>query len=465
MSVREERRAQETAAARTIITTIPQPSDDYGLPAMETIIEQLLPRYVRRYAHYLDAGLVCLRKIPWLPGFYALPGHSALSALNDNDSNYKDQGFFAMDAASSLAVVALQLQSLTTPCIVLDLCCCPGAKMQLIAENLPAHSRVIGVDNSINRLHVCRSLFDTWLMNTHTLIGEDNLARFYVFHADGRNFSVDNFGACVFDSDYILTEIKQGKTKNAMRNKSSRGREKQYLKLLEQSITPAAHTILPVTYDRVLVDAECTHDASYRHMAFCGQVAKWRKRGVCSDSPIESIQPSGGLTLSHNIERVEDITANKLELMELQRGLLANGFNSLSEGGVLVYSTCSHDDAQNEDIVQWLLDTQSNAMLDPIVIDETDQDRLIKSEMKQLVENALALCVLSDDVDANGSRKKRKVDVQQLFLTEGTRLCDLLSQLSAPPLLPSMKLPGTVRTSYEVGMSGHFIARIVKLPS
>jgi len=94
-------------------------------------------------------------------------------------------------------------------------------------------------------------------------------------------------------------------------------------------------------YERVLVDAECTHDGSLKHMLKFRE-SRWEKFA----------------------EKVLDPKRMK-ELQELQRGLLKNGFRLLQRGGKLVYSTCSFCRSQNEDIVQWLLDTHKDARLLP----------------------------------------------------------------------------------------------------
>eukprot|EP00897_Mesotaenium_endlicherianum_P003756 jgi/Mesen1/3408/ME000192S02576 len=65
-------------------------------------------------------------------------------------------------------------------------------------------------------------------------------------------------------------------------------------------------------YDKVLVDAECTHDGSLKH------ICKYDEWGWGTD-------------------------------------LLSNGFRHLRPGGTLVYSTCSFTLAQNEDVVRWFV--------------------------------------------------------------------------------------------------------------
>ena len=96
-------------------------------------------------------------------------------------------------------------------------------------------------------------------------------------------------------------------------------------------------------FDKVLVDAECTHDASVRHVAKFADQWGW-------DTFDERFNRDGRLDA----------------LQSLQRQLLRNGFAHLKPGGELVYSTCSAAPSQNEAVVQWLLDTEPAAQLLPL---------------------------------------------------------------------------------------------------
>lgn len=93
-------------------------------------------------------------------------------------------------------------------------------------------------------------------------------------------------------------------------------------------------------FDKVLVDADCTHDGSVRHVAkYEGQ---W-----------------GWDTLDSRL-----LNPTRLAALEaLQRSLLRNGFRLLRPGGTLVYSTCSFCRAQNEDVVAALLAAERHAEL------------------------------------------------------------------------------------------------------
>ncbi|XLU40852.1 hypothetical protein S245_035666, partial [Arachis hypogaea] len=90
-------------------------------------------------------------------------------------------------------------------------------------------------------------------------------------------------------------------------------------------------------YDKVLVDAECTHDGSVKH--------------------IHKFENWGWGTFQHRVldaERTDNLHV-------LQLSLLHNGFRLLKVGGSLVYSTCSLTLAQNEDVVEHFLKENVNA--------------------------------------------------------------------------------------------------------
>ncbi|KAG0226911.1 hypothetical protein BGW41_004019 [Actinomortierella wolfii] len=98
-------------------------------------------------------------------------------------------------------------------------------------------------------------------------------------------------------------------------------------------------------YDKVIVDAECTHDGSIAH--------------------ILKYQTWGWDSFHKNFMAQDRLDS----LCELQRGLLANGFRLTKAGGTIVYSTCSLSRAQNEDIVAWFLASfKGRVVLEPVSI-------------------------------------------------------------------------------------------------
>ncbi|GIX46959.1 MAG: SAM-dependent methyltransferase [Candidatus Tectimicrobiota bacterium] len=89
---------------------------------------------------------------------------------------------------------------------------------------------------------------------------------------------------------------------------------------------------LRCTFDRVLVDAPCSGEGNYR----------WDARG-----------------------RLRGYKPTPADLPRLQRQLLLRGFDLLRPGGTLVYATCTYNPAENEAVVQSLLE-QRPAQLEPI---------------------------------------------------------------------------------------------------
>jgi len=352
-------------------------------------LDHLLPRYIRKQSSLNNGSneestisSLCLQPVKWLKDFYAIPGCESLSTIQVDNQGYKDLGLYPVDAASALAVLALGV-SKDKDCKVLDLCCCPGSKFQMIAEKLNESSILVGVDLSKKRLEVCKSLLRNWLWS----VGQTMPSQ-YVFECDGSKFGTSELGNLVFDSSIFLKELEFNKDRKKM-NKSAKIREEKNLKQSLSDLT-ARHEKEKFlgNFDFVLVDAECTHDASYRHLKFFeGHGSKWsaeeegdkKRKYVCiSDNNTTNTDTSNntatsedcdndsekGMVLSHNIRDWKGCGEGKVQLQQTQRSLLWNGYQVLAPGGVLVYSTCSQDEGQNEEIIQWFLAEAQDASLE-----------------------------------------------------------------------------------------------------
>lgn len=159
-------------------------------------------------------------------------------------SRYKEHAIFGIDLSSAIAVQALELQADDQ---VLDLCCAPGAKLCMIANLLGKEGlgTATGVDLAAHRLATCRSLLKKYK------VGE----KVRLFEADGTTFSVlppqrlGNRVICATDN-----EKKRQKTTVVKPFWASR-----LLRFDDQSRSG-------ISYDKVLVDAECTHDGSIAHI-------------------------------------------------------------------------------------------------------------------------------------------------------------------------------------------------------
>ncbi|KAF8049659.1 hypothetical protein N665_2159s0010 [Sinapis alba] len=313
-----------------------------------------LPRYVRLKPGFedvvqdIESEIKCkLEQLNWLPGFYSIPPHVHIA----RSKAYQQGKMYGIDAASGAAVSAL--------CIspgdhVLDLCAAPGAKLCMMLDLLGDEGTATGVDVARHRLSACRTMLQKYGL------GE----RSRLFLADGTTFSLPPTttlpcGSCDEETFKLWTsrrpykERKQvAKTRNNFvlphdaqpelffygQNSGVIGlKKKELFRSLDQN------DYANCGYDKVLVDAECTHDGSIKH--------------------IQKFEQWGWTTLER---RVLDAERTDTNLTALQINLLRNGFRLLKQGGILVYSTCSLTHAQNEDVVDQFLAESSSAELQEI---------------------------------------------------------------------------------------------------
>ncbi|MAG15525.1 tRNA methyltransferase [Candidatus Woesearchaeota archaeon] len=69
-------------------------------------------------------------------------------------------------------------------------------------------------------------------------------------------------------------------------------------------------------------------------------------------------------------------------LSRTQKSLIEAGFNALKSGGTLVYSTCSVEPEENEEVIDYLLNKFSNASLEKIDLDIKKSNPILKFENK-----------------------------------------------------------------------------------
>jgi 16S rRNA C967 or C1407 C5-methylase (RsmB/RsmF family) len=307
-----------------------------------------------------------LLPVPWLDGFYALPGDFGLA----QSSCYQQARLYGMDVSSGAAVAALlsnrydQHPTATTsgspPHRVLDLCCAPGLKLCALADALPSNSLVVGVDIAEHRLATTKRILHKYRLQEDDN-DNDNAVRIRLYCGNGTQFDQPHvLPTLVFDSQTARDESAiSGKRKRM--NKSARARERKRLKTLttidfvpqkeddeEETTTGGWKSKL---FDCVLVDAECSTDGSLKH------IQKQITTAATNTTPKQSQQQVATLLTD----------SKKLAaLVELQKQLAAAGFRMLQPGGTMVYSTCSLSTDQNEHVVQWLLQEYDTAFLIPL---------------------------------------------------------------------------------------------------
>lgn len=194
----------------------------------------------------------------------------------------------------------------------------------MIADLLQMQGSVTGVDFSRQRIGACKQLVHKYkLIHAPASDGKASLAqehqrspwRCRLFHADGRTFSVgpqtedepDDCFELVLDTNEIA--CRGAHTQNRKRkNKSARARDRKRLKA-----DPAAATRDQTLYDKVLVDAECTHDGSIRHLQKLDSEDKWTQyvQKHLSTSEVDRI-----LQLQHDLIRYARRSADAIRLVK-----------------------------------------------------------------------------------------------------------------------------------------------------
>ncbi|GMH06552.1 hypothetical protein Nepgr_008392 [Nepenthes gracilis] len=322
-----------------------------------------LPRYVRlkpgcdSLIAEIEANIKCeLNPVVWLSNFFSLPPDIKIA----NSLAYKEGKIYGIDAASGAAVMALNISPGDH---VLDLCAAPGAKLCMILDLLGDSGSVTGVDIARHRLAACRTMLQKYALSD----------RCRLFVADGTTFSltpnrdISISKRCESILEEKVDSFQEWTSKRPWKARkcAAKAREGSSLQFALCSGDPelifygrhsgvvgctreevyrkfSISDISWCGYDKVLVDAECTHDGSIRH--------------------VQKFEYWGWQTLQRRVfeaERTDSLT-------NLQLKLLSNGFRLLKAGGALIYSTCSLTVSQNEEVVEKFLSENAFAELQEI---------------------------------------------------------------------------------------------------
>ncbi|XP_073008836.1 uncharacterized protein [Typha latifolia] len=331
--------------------------DENGLDPSIYSLADTIPRYIRvkpgcesEFAD-IEHELRCkLEKVVWLPSFFAIPPQVQIAG----SKAYRLGKIYGMDAASGAAVLALNVLPGDH---VLDLCAAPGAKLCMLSDILGSSGSLTAVDVARHRLAACRTMLQKYSLGD----------RCRLFVSDGTSFSILpvvsclETESCTMDGKDSTNKFLEWTSKRSWKDRKKQKKASNTTALHHTQLTAEPELIFygrhsgvvglcrsdlfnpicdnePSTsgYDKVLVDAECTHDGSIKH--------------------IQKFEFWGWKTFQRRVLDAER-TDN---LLHLQLQLLCNGFKLLKVGGSLVYSTCSLTYAQNEDVVeQFLLKTPS----------------------------------------------------------------------------------------------------------
>lgn len=291
-----------------------------------------------------DLGGIDPLRVPWLEGYFALPGSVSLNKTRA----FQEARVYGQDVSSGAAVAALMsMSNCEMPKIslrILELCTAPGLKLCAIADHLLDHAAdptahvVVGVELSQTRMAACKSIVRKY---QNSADGVRPIVRTRLYHNDGTKFGLEQLNL-VYDSVIAREQIGRSGVKRKRMNKSAKARENK--KLVDAVAydcdtkgdrhTNEGESILKA-FDLVLVDAECSNDGSLIHVQ-----KRVAKSFVSEDTSV--------IPLATCTDKVE-------KLVRLQRNLLERGFELLRSGGTLVYSTCSLSYEQNEGVLNWFL--------------------------------------------------------------------------------------------------------------
>ncbi|XP_068305029.1 uncharacterized protein [Pyrus communis] len=266
-----------------------------------------------------------LEEVEWLPGFYALPPDVQIA----NSNAYREGKIYGIDAASGAAVSALDISAGDH---VLDLCAAPACRTMLQKYALGNRCRLFVADGTNFSLIPRRVHSDPKSCESAL---EENLT--FKEWTSRRPWKERKQAARIRKSDAV-------RSGNQLPDLIYYGCHSGVVGLTKSELyqTFRDDEYLSYGYDKVLVDAECTHDGSIKH--------------------VQKFEQWGWETLQRRVldaERSDSLTV-------LQLKLLTNGFRLLKAGGILVYSTCSLTVAQNEDVVKQFLEGHPCAELQVI---------------------------------------------------------------------------------------------------
>ncbi|XP_048334898.2 uncharacterized protein LOC107424447 isoform X3 [Ziziphus jujuba] len=249
------------------------------------------PRYIRlkpgceAEIDEVEAEIKCkLERVSWLPGFYSLPPNIHIA----NSKAYQQGKIYGIDAASGAAVSALNISAGDH---VLDLCAAPGAKLCLMLDLLGDLGSATGVDVSRHRLAACRTMLQKYASgNRSRLFVADGTAFSLIpirVQPDSKSCKYNYIGESAFGEK--VERFKEWTSRRTWKERKKAARARDTVALLpgiqqpelifygkhsgivglskdELYQTHSDGDFLSSGYDKILVDAECTHDGSIKHI-------------------------------------------------------------------------------------------------------------------------------------------------------------------------------------------------------
>ncbi|MFH1400355.1 MAG: NOL1/NOP2/sun family putative RNA methylase, partial [Nanoarchaeota archaeon] len=138
----------------------------------------------------------------------------------------------------------------------------------------------------------------------------------------------------------------------------------------------------------------------------------FRRRGILFDRVLVDAPCSATGTIRKSYKTLEMWNEGFVRYMEReQRGLIRAAFEVLKPGGVMVYSTCTHEPAENERTVNWLLANNADARLEEITLPIKRSEAFLSWEGEAFdasVSRCLRIYAMDNDTEGFFVAKIRK---------------------------------------------------------
>ena len=302
---------------------------------------------------------------------------------------------------------------------VLDMCCSPGVKMLMACEKTGKTGSVTGLDFSEYRLAVTRNILRKYAATNVRLFCGDGKHFKYLAPPSAEQRKLESEKAVARRGglpppDYapasrrmVLacgTRIGRVSAKSVSLRIGTVKSRRNHRFDLPGLVWASEHRLSFESfalYDRIMVDAECTTDGAIRHHAVRAVVeAEVRKAEAAT-----------------NFERVYRTEEEVSRICTLQRALVTRAWVLLKPGGLLLYSTCSLLRCQNEAVVEALLESVSNAVVEPFEGLDAARVPYVKSSLKDAVYlrggNSLFACRIRKLPAEEGEEEEEDEDEEE----------------------------------------------------
>jgi len=130
----------------------------------------------------------------------------------------------------------------------------------------------------------------------------------------------------------------------------------------------------------------------------------FKKSGITFDKVLVDAPCSGTGTIRKSLKTIGIWNPDMVRRLSItQKQLIETGFNLLKEGGVLVYSTCSLEPEENEEVVNFLINKYENARIEEIKLNIKRSPAILEFEGKKYNEEIKkCLRIWPQDNDTEG---------------------------------------------------------------